>query len=612
MKWAIACFKFFASLRLAVFLLVVLGIAFGTGTFIESSRGTEAAQVLVYRTPWLSFLLVLLALNLLASALDRMPWKKKHTGFLTTHLGIILILMGSLVSQALGIEGQLQIQEGKTESRMTLFDPLLQVISVASGPSSASTKRSFGERADRPGRDSDKSWTFLTDRKIFPWNGRKELVSDEPSPFKVHLLTDYPKAKLVETVLKSETGSPALHVVLKGSMAASDQWLFLENPSRNSINLGPATIRFATEPIQVSKQEKNSVGVLKFQFESGSSNEIKLDPASIGKKIPLEGTPYKIRVKRVLKDVIVEGNQLMERSKAHPSLPGADPENNPAVELSLEGDGLSEFHTIFSKFPEFPTLHGLKPSEAHVRITYETSGFSDITSKNELRFIYNSKGLPRFQIKHGTDFKEGEVQLGTEAATGWMDFKFTVDSYFEHAALNESYEPLPATSQREDAVPVVQAEFEKAGEKKTAWLPQGEINHMMVGGSDYHAMYGLKTKPLGFQIQLLDFMIDTDPGTDKPASFKSEVVLKDASQGIERKQVIQMNEPLKHRGYKIYQSAYHVAPGEPDISIFTVARDPGNPLKFAGAIIMVAGILALFYVKPFSTLKTADPKLRNR
>ena len=73
MKWLIACFKFFASLRLAVFLLIVLGIAFGAGTFIESYHGADAAKALIYRTPWLSLLLILLALNLLASALDRMP-----------------------------------------------------------------------------------------------------------------------------------------------------------------------------------------------------------------------------------------------------------------------------------------------------------------------------------------------------------------------------------------------------------------------------------------------------------------------------------------------------------------------------------------------------------
>ncbi len=586
MKWAIACFKFFASLKLAVFLLVVLGIAFGTGTFIESSYGTDVAQVLVYRTPWLGLLLILLALNLLASALDRMPWKKKHIGFLTTHLGIILILGGSLISQAFGIEGQLQIQEGKTESRMTLADPLLQVVSVESGA----------------------SWTFLMDRHVFPWHSRKELVSDESSPLKVNLLTDYPKAKLVETVRKSETGFSALHVALRGSMATSENWLFLDNPSRNLVNLGPATVRFETEPIELPKEEKTGLGTLKFQFESGTSDEIKLDQKKLGKKFSLVDTPYQVQVKRILRNAAVEGNKLVERTGSSPALG----ESNPAVELLLEGEGLSEYHTIFAKFPEFPTLHGLKPSEAHVRITYEVPEFSSATSKNELRFIYQSKNLPHYQIKHGNDLKEGKVELGKEVETGWMDFKFVVDAYVEHAALDETYKPLPNSSQNTEVLPAIQVEFEKGGEEKSVWLPQGEINHISIGGSDYHVMYGLKTKPLGFQIGLRRFMIETDPGSERPASFKSEVTLKDASRGIRRDQIIQMNEPLKHRGFKVYQSAYHIEPGEPNISIFTVARDPGNPMKYSGAVIMVSGILMLFYIKPLSTLKASDPKLRSK
>src|SRR3989338_9597651 len=129
MKWDTALFKFFASVRLAIVLLVFLGIVFATGTFLESNYGAPVAQVLIYRTRWLSILFFSLALNLLASALDRIPWKKKHIGFLTTHLGIILMLAGSLVTQAFGIEGQVQVEEGKTESRMTLAEPLIQIIS---------------------------------------------------------------------------------------------------------------------------------------------------------------------------------------------------------------------------------------------------------------------------------------------------------------------------------------------------------------------------------------------------------------------------------------------------------------------------------------------------
>ena len=71
MKWAISCFKFFASLWLAVVLIVLIAVVVAAGTFVESYHGTEAAQILVYKTPWFGLLLLLLALNLFASALGR-------------------------------------------------------------------------------------------------------------------------------------------------------------------------------------------------------------------------------------------------------------------------------------------------------------------------------------------------------------------------------------------------------------------------------------------------------------------------------------------------------------------------------------------------------------
>ncbi len=530
----------------------------------------------------MAFLLFLLALNLLASALDRIPWKKKHTGFLTTHLGIILMLSGALVTQIFGVEGQVQIQEGNTESRMTLAEPLLHVIAI----------------------DSGQDWIFPIESHVFPWMGREKLRADFATPVNVYLLRDYQKAKHEEEIQQAEKGSPALHVSLKGSMASVEEWLFLDHPEKGSVQLGPAAIRFSKDSIRLQKEKKTSEwGALKFNFESGASQEISLDSASVGKSFPLRGTPYRAEVHRIFKDAVVNGGELVDHSNEW---------QNPAVQLTLEGGGLSERHTVFSKFPEFPTLHGLKPSEAHVRIAYEVSGFSSEAEKNEVRFVYQSNSLPEYQVKKGNELKSGKVELNQEIETGWMDFKFTVDSYLEQAVIHESYAPLPNISEHKEAVPVIQVEFEKGDAKRSVWLVQGEMGHFSLGGSDYHAVYGLRTGLLGFQVELKDFMMDTDPGTDRPASFKSLVKLKDPMRGIEREQIIQMNEPLKHRGFKLYQSAYHVQPGEPDISIFTAARDPGNPLKYTGAIVMVLGILMLFYTKPFSTLKGSDPKLRSK
>ena len=574
--------KFLASLWCAIFLIVAVAVVIAAGTIIESSYGTEAAQILVYQTPWFAIILLLLATNLSASALSRWPWKKKHVGFLTTHLGIILILMGSLATQRFGIEGQVAITEGDSESRITLFQPLLEMIST----------------------NTNEHWAGEPKLHALPWTGRQPIHLKSPGPVSAVMLQDFPKAKAEESAQESADGLPALHFSLVGSMAGANEWLILDSPTRQEMTMGAATIRFSREPIRTEKKrdsEARATGAIRFHFDSGKTLEVPIDENSAGKRIELSGTPYQIKITRLLRDAIVEQNQLMDRSEEW---------RNPALELNLTGQGIEEHHTVFANFPDFPTVHGRKPSAASVRIEFRMMSTASISPKNELRFINRENELPRYQIKKGDEIREGIVKLGETVETGWMDFKFTVDQFYPRAKLGKIYTPLPSGSQRNDAVRVMQAEFSDGTNREVRWLEQGEVATFGLGKREMHAVYGLKTMPLGFALLLKDFKMDTDPGTERPASFKSDVTLKDVAKGINRDLTIQMNEPLSHRGFTIYQSAYQVRPGQPDVSIFSVARDPGIAVKYAGAVIMVGGILLLFYAKPYSTLKTGDPKMR--
>src|SRR2546423_9712833 len=90
-------FKFFASLKLAVILLAVLIVGAISGTIYESSFDAKVARTYVYGAPWFNLWLMLLGTNLAVSALSRWPWRKHHTAFLITHLGIITLLIGSLI-----------------------------------------------------------------------------------------------------------------------------------------------------------------------------------------------------------------------------------------------------------------------------------------------------------------------------------------------------------------------------------------------------------------------------------------------------------------------------------------------------------------------------------
>ena len=56
----------------------------------------------VYGTGWFTALAVLLAVNVLAALLVRFPWKRRQTGFVLTHVGLLVLLLGCLLTRRRG------------------------------------------------------------------------------------------------------------------------------------------------------------------------------------------------------------------------------------------------------------------------------------------------------------------------------------------------------------------------------------------------------------------------------------------------------------------------------------------------------------------------------
>lgn len=105
--------KFLGSVQMALPMILILAVFLAAGTIVESRYSTVVAKRFVYGTWWFGGFLILLAVNLFCSALSRFPWKKYQIGFVVTHLGIITILAGSLVTQQMGTDGQIALTEGK-------------------------------------------------------------------------------------------------------------------------------------------------------------------------------------------------------------------------------------------------------------------------------------------------------------------------------------------------------------------------------------------------------------------------------------------------------------------------------------------------------------------
>src|SRR5262249_47047174 len=110
--------QFFGSLKLAVVVLSALAVGMAVGTFLESHENARVASQVVYRSWWFNGLLALLAINVAAAALTRWPWKRRHVGFVITHLGIIILLGGCSAAFHYGTEGMLELHEGEAPANV--------------------------------------------------------------------------------------------------------------------------------------------------------------------------------------------------------------------------------------------------------------------------------------------------------------------------------------------------------------------------------------------------------------------------------------------------------------------------------------------------------------
>ena len=162
---------YFASLRIALSVIFLLVLMCGWGTFIELDFGTPAASLLVYKSKIFRLLILLLGLNILGAALDRIPWKKKHVPFLCAHLGVLLMLVGCWATSRFASEGKMIITEGtkcssilsNSEREIVVEHPLSsrketlrESISFFGGPFNLADRKSDGWNRDvyRPALES--------------------------------------------------------------------------------------------------------------------------------------------------------------------------------------------------------------------------------------------------------------------------------------------------------------------------------------------------------------------------------------------------------------------------------------------------------------------------
>lgn len=143
-----------------------------------------------------------------------------------------------------------------------------------------------------------------------------------------------------------------------------------------------------------------------------------------------------------------------------------------------------------------------------------------------------------------------------------------------------------------DAPAAARISLEIEGERVEAICVQGDEGKTVeLAGRAYRLRYGPVLSDLPYEIFLEDFVLQTYPGSDNPASYESHVLLSDPARGISGRPVrIWMNHPLHHRGTKHFQSSYdHDRRG----TVLSINRDPGMIPTYVGYTVITLGFLVL-------------------
>ena len=99
----------------------------------------------------------------------------------------------------------------------------------------------------------------------------------------------------------------------------------------------------------------------------------------------------------------------------------------------------------------------------------------------------------------------------------------------------------------------------KKSETIYLWDREGEkvaSSTCELDGNIVELSYGSKATALPFSIKLNKFILERYPGSSSPSGYKSDVVLLDKKENVEKPFMIFMNNILKYRGYRFYQSSF--------------------------------------------------------
>ena len=316
--------------------------------------------------------------------------------------------------------------------------------------------------------------------------------------------------------------------------------------------------------INIEKKEQNS------NFVFNSALELK---RVFNEKFKFEGEDYSVKLSKYYDKV---SKQAVYDSKGNAVLGFmVSGQNYRGFDYVMYGD-TKHYGTISISFGDLrDTVNGM-----HVYL------------ENDMLLLVANDIVVVRQMGGEAEIVEKNVPIPVEPQTiyNYRNFNFVMQEMLPKAKIVPSMPDIETMGQGMSAMVI---ELSKNGQTRELVIFEDEWNTnksktVEIDQAKISVAYGNRTIELPFSLYLNDFVIERYPGSNSPSSFSSFVTINETDQEPLPYHIF-MNNILKHRGYRFFQSSYD---NDELGTILSVNHDPvGTGVTYFGYLLLLIGIV---------------------
>src|SRR5207237_1304899 len=402
----------------------------------------------------------------------------------------------------------------------------------------------------------------------------------------------------------SDDGAPALHFTIATAMMNQhlDGWLLADDPQHGNFSMGLANIELKRGTASDSGRGDSPNRPPSESEANPKDQEVDVEE-NLGRDVPIETTPFTLRIENYWPDFRIENGKPSSLS---------DQPNNPAALVTISGRGAAAATS--------PESHGTGKQVTATGGPPAMPAHGEETPNHLTLFIADDGAITYELASRKNGKSPGKLELNKPLPTGWADWQLVVDQTMPSAQAQMDFTPVKSgqtsasLSGAADLPDGVRLRVQQNGETIERWAPAGWQITIPTSPSRTLVAYGWKTVSLPIGLELINFEVKRNEGSDSPAGFKSTLRIVTAD-GDSATGACWMNNPFSYPGawwrtwtgltYKISQASWN--PENVGKSTVQILRDPGWLLKWIGSLLVVIGVFMMFYLQPYRKQTEGEP-----